>query len=261
MRRLPTILAAAFLIIQLARVATFAQNSMRAGALGWIFSAGLAAAVFVSAYWTRISAYSRDGSEDRRSVAVRIVAYITLVIFVLADGYFNLEEVRTVVREPELQLSVWIYGLAPTLASAALGTLQGFVDRIPAPPRRSSFAGVRAALAGRLLILLESGAPGASSGEQPAARSAQQEGILLSKPEQAPLLLAPAGSKTSKPRARAAAKASAEPALLCMACGRYFSSQKAWNAHQRTHKNPPARIQLQQGAWLQEEEKDAGARP
>ena len=53
MKRLPIILVGVFLAITLARVAAFASNQMHAGALGWLFAAGLGVAVYASSYWTR----------------------------------------------------------------------------------------------------------------------------------------------------------------------------------------------------------------
>lgn len=140
MKKLPLILAGGFLFITLARVAAFSANSMQAGFLGWIFATGLGLAVFVSAYFTRVSVTDKSGAEARRSRYARIIATVNLVLFVVVDGFFNLAEVLLNVTDPNLQVAAWTYGIFPTVAAALLGALQGAVDRLPTPPRRESFA-------------------------------------------------------------------------------------------------------------------------
>ena len=143
MKRLPTLLAIVFVIITLFRVAQFSGEAMKAGYLGWLFSIGLGASVFATAYWTRVSAVGRNGEEDPRSKRARTTAWISLVLFVCADGAFNLWEVQRSVTDTKLQTAAAIYGLFPTLAVALLGALQGFVDRIPTPPRPQRKTGLR----------------------------------------------------------------------------------------------------------------------
>ena len=63
------------------------------------------------------------------------MALPALILFAVADGLFNLWDVQRVVKDPALQGAATIYGIFPTLAVALLGALQGFVDRIPTPPR------------------------------------------------------------------------------------------------------------------------------
>lgn len=138
MRKLPTALFILFLVITLTRVAQFSASAMAAGWLGWPFSIGLGLAVFVSAWFTRRHANNPDGTESRASRNVRAWAWLSLVLFVAADGAFNLWDVLQAVRAPELQAAAWIYGLFPTLAAALLGLLQGVVDKLPAPPAKYS---------------------------------------------------------------------------------------------------------------------------
>jgi len=152
MRKAPTLLAAVFLAIQIARVGQFSADAMRAGILGWLFSVALALAVFASSYWTRLSA-TRGDVEDRRSQAVRRAAYICLGFFVCVDGWFNLAEVLRQVVDPALRVSAVIYGLFPTLAAGLLGWLQGNVDRLPSPPvsnRVNVIASARRAIVGAI---------------------------------------------------------------------------------------------------------------
>lgn len=138
-RRLPTILAAAFIVITLTRVAEFAADRMRAGWPGWVFSIGLGAGVYMAAYWTRDSITIReDGKEDRRSKSVKEWAWLALIMFVLADSLFNLAEVWQSVQPPAgdwlMIVATGLYGLFPTVAAAILGALQGHIDRLPKPP-------------------------------------------------------------------------------------------------------------------------------
>jgi len=47
-KRLPTILTGIFLAVTLWRVAQFVDDRMAAGALGWLFAAGLGVAVYTA---------------------------------------------------------------------------------------------------------------------------------------------------------------------------------------------------------------------
>jgi hypothetical protein len=153
MRKLPTYLVALFLLITLTRVAQFAGSTMQAGWMGWPFSIGLGVAVYASAYNLRVHLLRADGTEDPRSRAVRQVALPLLILFVLADGAFNLWDVLLAVRAPELQVAAWVYGLFPTLAAAALGLLQGTLDKLPVPPVRYNISvALRAWIAHQLRI-------------------------------------------------------------------------------------------------------------
>ncbi len=138
MRKLPTILAGLFLAITLVRVADFSAQAMRAGALGWLFSAGLGVAVYTTAYFARVSATDKDGEESERSKVARRSSIFALILFIVVDGFFNLSEVLRVVPELDLRIAAFVYGLFPTAAAGLLGYLQGHIDRLPVPPKRYS---------------------------------------------------------------------------------------------------------------------------
>lgn len=141
MRKVPTYLVSVFLVITLWRVAIFASEAMGAGWLGWPFALGLGVAVYTCAYFTREHMTIKEGQdEDRRSKNARQAAAISLVIFTLVDGLFNLSEVlRTLPVDSKtvVVIGAWVYGAFPTLAAAMLGILQGYIDRLPAPPHRA----------------------------------------------------------------------------------------------------------------------------
>jgi 4-amino-4-deoxy-L-arabinose transferase-like glycosyltransferase len=120
MKRLPLILSALFLAITLARVASFAQHELKAGALGWIFSIALGVAVYASAYWTRIP-------------TTRKQAIAALVLFILIDAFFNFAHVwlSADTQQPLVAGGAVLYGLFPTLAVALLGWLSGAISRLP----------------------------------------------------------------------------------------------------------------------------------
>ena len=202
MRRLPTFLYGLFLVITLARVASFSGSAMQAGWLGWPFSVGLGLAVYACAYNLRVHLRLPDGSEDRRSRNVRLVAGVGLVLFVAADGAFNLWDVLGAVKAPELQAAAWIYGLFPTLAAALLGILQGVVDKLPVPPART---GVRVAM--RAWLVSQFRVP-ALPAEEPVT----------------PVLL-PVASEAQPVRAR----------YVCGECGYATDSQRAYAGHGRKH--------------------------
>lgn len=146
MRKLPMVLAGAFIAITLFRVATFAAERMGGGWPGWVFSVGLGLGVYLSAYWTRDSVSRRelvkDGTtilkDDRRNSIVKKWAWGLLLFFVIADSLFNLAEVWFTVDPPMtdwlLVIATAVYGLFPTMGAAGLGALQGHIDRLPIPP-------------------------------------------------------------------------------------------------------------------------------
>jgi hypothetical protein len=202
MRKLPTILAGLFIAITLARVASFSAEAMQAGVLGWIFSIGLGLSVYASAYWTRVSASSRDGNEDRRSRSTRVMAWIALVLFAVADGFFNLAEVLRTVTDSNLRNAAILYGAFPTLAAALLGALQGYVDRLPVAPQRNNIpAALRAYAVGKLRI-----------------------------PVDAPQLASVATVEPQLP-----AKHTEQQPYKCGDCGRTFAKQNSLAAHARVH--------------------------
>jgi hypothetical protein len=119
-RRLPVILAAAFLAITLARVATYTSREMAAGPLGWIYSVGLGLSVYAAAYWTRHQ-------------TTRKAALVALGFFIAVDCLFNFSEVwlTASLDQPITVVGAVVYGLFPTLATALLGWLQTSIAKLP----------------------------------------------------------------------------------------------------------------------------------
>lgn len=132
-RKLPTVLAALFILLNFQRVNHLVSGPLKTGWLGLIFAAALTAGVFVAAYWTRVSALNSRGEEDYRSRNTRHAAWVILIALVLADGFFNLVEVLRVLDsgDPLIFTAAVIYGVFPTISAAAFGALQGFIDRLP----------------------------------------------------------------------------------------------------------------------------------
>jgi len=187
MRKLPTILAAGFIAITLVRVARFADEQMKAGFLGWLFAAFLGAAVFGSAYFTRVSVDGKTG-EQLRSKRAKSIAWVSLILFIFVDGLFNLAEVlRTVLigTDKFQNFTTVIYGIFRMLAAGILGVLQGRVDRLPALPKKNN---VWLAIKKRAVAALESGKAEA----QPAPQNEQT--IVATKPT-----TQPTAKKPSKP--------------------------------------------------------------
>jgi DNA-binding CsgD family transcriptional regulator len=137
-RKLPTIIAFAFIAITLWRVAQFAGQRMGGGWTGWVFSICLGVGVYLSSYWTRDSITAKDGKTDRRNTNVKVWAWGSLVFFVLTDGLYNLAETWLTVNPKEtdwlLIVTTAVFGVSPTVAAAILGALQGHIDRLPKPP-------------------------------------------------------------------------------------------------------------------------------
>lgn len=144
MKRLPLFLSGIFLAITLTRVAAFADQELKAGILGWLFSIALGIAVYTAAYWTRVQ-------------STRKQAAAALVLFVLIDAAFNLAHVWI-----SADTSNWIvagaavlYGLFPTCAVALLGWLSGAISKLPPGVGERSLSRIEQAAAARLAGLLE----------------------------------------------------------------------------------------------------------
>lgn len=129
MRRLPTILSALFVLITLARVASFASRHMHAGPLGWIFAAVVIGGVYTSAYWLRM-----------KDKAIVRAGMIGVIVFGLADAFFNAADVwlSADVSAPLLAIGAAIYGVLPTVAVGILALMQGAIDKLPPTKAQSA---------------------------------------------------------------------------------------------------------------------------
>jgi hypothetical protein len=129
MRRLPTILSALFILITLARVASFASRHMHAGALGWVFAAVVIGGVYTSAYWLRM-----------KDPAIVRAGRIGVIAFGLADAFFNWADVwlSADVSTPLLAIGAHVYGVLPTLAVGILALMQGAIDKLPPTKAQSA---------------------------------------------------------------------------------------------------------------------------
>ena len=144
MRRLPILLVAAFLAITLARVAQFTALHMQAGALGWLFAAGLGVAVYTASYWTR-------------TATTRRAAGVALVFFVAVDSYFNFADVwiGADTSTPLIAAGAVLYGLFPTVSVALLGWLSGSIRKLPPDAAQMRGSKIGNALAVRVMRMLK----------------------------------------------------------------------------------------------------------
>src|SRR5687768_3249784 len=117
MRRLPTILAAVFMLVQVRGLAAYAAKSMGADEFrGMAFALVLEAGVFACAYWMRQSITRKDGEHDWRDVWARVVAFVGLLAFMAVSGYLN--TAKSITDLPELatdidRTSAVLFGIAP----------------------------------------------------------------------------------------------------------------------------------------------------
>lgn len=218
MRKSPTFLAAVFILITLVRVAEFSQNRMHAGWMGWAFSVAMGLGVFIFAWFTREHIILKEG-EDRRSKTVQNWAWGGLIIFVMIDGLFNTAEVWLASNPTDLLMKITtaVYGAFPTLASAALGALQGHVDRLPVPPvsKNAIIPALRRMIASRINSLIA---------YAPDAESVSAHPVAAAHPAPQAIIAAPA--------------VRALPAHTCLLCGASCKSQQSLAAHMRwTHPN------------------------
>lgn len=158
MKRLPLILSAIFLAITLTRVAAFADQELKAGVLGWLFSVALGIAVYTAAYWTRIQSTRRQ-------------AAAALSLFVLIDAAFNLAHVWMSADTTDwiVASAAILYGLFPTLAVALLGWLSGAISKLPPGAGERQISRIEQAAAARLAGLLEPEQKQQTSEQKPAA--------------------------------------------------------------------------------------------
>lgn len=155
MRKLPSRLAAFFILITIFRVASFAVLGLNIGPLGYAFAVGLAAGVYACAYFIRFK-------------ETKIPAAIGLAIFVAVDLWFNeFELIRSLSTQqllaPEadflgmnhsaivkgMQVSAVIYGAFPTIAAAVLGWMQSGAEKVASLKVRHWFGKFGVAIAAR----------------------------------------------------------------------------------------------------------------
>lgn len=193
MKKSPTIIAYVFIGLTLTRVAEYVDYKFNAGPLAWLFASGLGVAVWLSSYYTRkTQAEEKTPSRNRR-----YAAYASLILFVLADGFFNLVEVMRnavpIKGETWQTVGVWIYGLFPTVAAFLMGVLQGYIDREQAAPRKSLSlpALLKSLQAGRwgksLLVelagaVMQAGDSPVQAGEQPTATGRKKKQPVSKEP-------------------------------------------------------------------------------
>ena len=145
MRHNPQRLAFFFILITITRVAMFVALGLNVGWFGYAFAIGLAAGVYVSAYFLRFK-------------EAKWAAISTLAIFMLADLWFNeFENIRTVSTSQlisdnanfmnidantiryGMQFSALVFGAFPTVAAALLGWLQASAETVQVLKTRSWF--------------------------------------------------------------------------------------------------------------------------
>lgn len=145
MRNNPSRLAFFFIVITVTRVALFAVSGLQVGWMGYAFAVGLAAGVYLFAYFLRFE-------------ESRVPAAIGLVFFLVADMWFNeFENVRTLSTmslissdanflgiDPQslrygMQVSALVFGAFPTVAAALLGWLQAGAERVKVLRTRNWF--------------------------------------------------------------------------------------------------------------------------
>lgn len=191
MKRFPILLGLLFVTVTIRRVAHFAGGD----ALAWTFSVALAISVYVSAYLTGWK-------------ITRRAAWVSLLFFAGADGFFNLAETlnwslrvgrwaTSIVLWGETSIHIYrladvLYGAFPTLAAAILGWLAMYSEKLIAQGRGNFWK--------RALHSLE---------------------VWLFDGSEA---------DASEPKAKASG-------LACKICGYQARNQNALNAHQRVHSN------------------------
>lgn len=156
MRNNPSRLAIFFVLITITRVATFAVFGLQIGWMGYAFAIGLAAGVYITAYFIRFD-------------ETRLPAVVGLVLFLVADMWFNeFENIRTIsalalvdnsvnflswdaetIRRL-MQVSALVFGAFPTIAAAVLGWLQSGAERVRVLKTRNWFGKIGLAFAARI---------------------------------------------------------------------------------------------------------------
>lgn len=138
MRKFPLIIAAVFLVVQITGLTDYAVSY--GGLVEWrggLFALALEAGIFGAAYWLRQSVTRKDDKADKRDLSSRIAAACGLVLFLFASGFLNtaksLKDLPDTAGQLDL-ISAYVFGITPTLFATVLGVMQGFIDRLPAPP-------------------------------------------------------------------------------------------------------------------------------
>lgn len=156
MRKLPSRLAAFFILITISRVAAFAVLGLKLGPLGYAFAVGLAVGVYVTAYFARFK-------------ETKWISLIMLALFMSADLWFNEFELIRLLSTLDLispdanfleldhaalvrgmQISAIAYGAFPTIAAAGLGWLQSGADKVASLKVRRWFGKFGLAIAARI---------------------------------------------------------------------------------------------------------------
>src|SRR5690242_607759 len=134
MRKLPTYLAATFLLVQINGLAAYAAGLLKSPVGGLLFSLALETAIFGSAYWTRNSITRKDGDVDPRDAGTKRIAWVVLVAGLIVSGLLNTAKTMAGLSANASDLdriAAALFGMCPTLFAAGLGVLQGFIDRLP----------------------------------------------------------------------------------------------------------------------------------
>ena len=157
MRKSPYLLAIFFVAITISRVAYYASFGLRQSWLGDFFAIGLAAGVYVTAF------YVGHNATKGRAIAL-------LILFMAVDLFYNeLELILTLstgtLVAPDsnflnmdagnirnlLQFSALIYGAFPTIAAGGLGWLQSGAERIAVLRSRSILPSFTVAIAAKVV--------------------------------------------------------------------------------------------------------------
>lgn len=135
MRRAPLVLAAVFLLVQIAGLEQYA--AARLGSRDWrglAFAVALELSIFGASYWTRQSITAKNDKSDKRDTNTRAAAIVTVIIFMLASGTLNAAKTLGDFTGKSFSLDWYgalLFGVCPTIFAAMLGVLQGYVDRLP----------------------------------------------------------------------------------------------------------------------------------
>lgn len=136
-RKSPMIVAGLLFALMLERVANFISSIMQVG--GWTYSIAIALGVLVCAYFSRAQ-FVRSNADRITARWVTGLAVSGMIVLAVLDGYFNLLETLRHAKPSSFaeEVAVFVFGLAPTILAAFLGTLQGWIDKLPIEDRAVS---------------------------------------------------------------------------------------------------------------------------